>query len=137
MSRQVGYIYVSPYTSVYMHAKLAVAHQLFSISKSLSGSPGTSFQFFPEGGTILTDFLGGAKYEKTKCFLTWGGSGVGANPPTLPPPSNDVPVVLCSSSNMSMLLNSCQLLVRIYWIVRNVGTLPAGDHINSTSIIGS
>jgi len=27
--------------------------------------PGTSFQFFPRGGTILTDFLGGgAKYEE-------------------------------------------------------------------------
>jgi len=31
--------------------------------------PGTSFQFFPRGGKILTDFLGeggGAKYEKNK-----------------------------------------------------------------------
>jgi len=59
---------------------------------------GTSFKFFPGGGTILTNFLGGAKYEKNKilCAKTQKGhyfsnsGGANATPPCRPHP-NDVP----------------------------------------------
>jgi len=53
---------------------------------------GTSFQFFPGGGKILTDFLGGQNMKKTKKFrqkhkiVTIFQNQKGANAPPRPPP---------------------------------------------------
>jgi len=63
-----------------------------------SSAPGTSFQFFPAGVKILTDFQGEGKIWRKKTIFVCKNTKItiflnqeGANIPPLPPPPNDVP----------------------------------------------